>query len=43
MAEREEARGAKDFARADEIREELAALGLGGAGLGRGARWSPRS
>ena len=37
MAEREEARAAKDFARADEIRDRAGGAGLGGAGLGRRA------
>ena len=36
LAEREEARAAKDFERADEIRDRAGRAGLGGARLGRG-------
>ncbi len=43
MAEREEARAAKDFARADEIRDGLAALGWEVRDSAEGAGWSPKA
>jgi cysteinyl-tRNA synthetase len=43
MAEREEARAAKDFARADEIRDRLAALGWEVRDSADGARLVPRA
>ncbi|MFN8216319.1 MAG: cysteine--tRNA ligase [Solirubrobacterales bacterium] len=42
MAEREEARGAKDFARADEIRERLAEMGWEVRDSAEGPRLVPR-
>jgi cysteinyl-tRNA synthetase len=42
MAEREEARGAKDFERADAIRERLAALGWEIRDSSEGPRLVPR-
>ena len=38
---REEARGAKNFARSDEIREELASVGIMLMDGGDGAMWRP--
>jgi cysteinyl-tRNA synthetase len=43
LAEREEARGAKDFGRADQIRDELAALGWEVRDSAEGARLVRRS
>jgi cysteinyl-tRNA synthetase len=42
MAEREEARAAKDFGRADEIRDELAAMGFEVRDSADGPRLVPR-
>jgi cysteinyl-tRNA synthetase len=42
LREREEARAARDYARADEIRDELAALGWGVRDSAEGARLVPR-
>jgi cysteinyl-tRNA synthetase len=42
MAEREEARAAKNYARADEIRDELAAMGLEVRDSADGARLVPK-
>jgi cysteinyl-tRNA synthetase len=42
LAERQEARAAKDFARADEIREQLAALGWEVRDGAEGARLVPK-
>ncbi len=42
LAEREEARGAKDFERADAIRDELAEMGLEVRDSADGARLVPR-
>jgi cysteinyl-tRNA synthetase len=43
LAEREEARAAKDFARADEIRERLAALGWEVRDSSDGAKLVPKA
>jgi cysteinyl-tRNA synthetase len=43
LAEREEARAAKDFARADEIRDKLAELGWEVRDSAEGARLVPRA
>jgi cysteinyl-tRNA synthetase len=43
MAEREEARAAKNYARADEIRDELAAMGLEVRDSAEGPRLVPKS
>ena len=43
MQEREEARAAKDFARADEIRDELAAMGWTVRDSADGPRLVPKS
>jgi cysteinyl-tRNA synthetase len=43
MAEREQARAAKDFARADEIRDELAGLGWEVRDSAAGPRLVPRA
>ena len=43
MAEREEARAAKDFARADEIRDELAELGWDVRDSAEGPRLVPKA
>jgi cysteinyl-tRNA synthetase len=42
MLEREEARGAKDFAKADEIRDQLAALGWEVRDSAEGPKLVPR-
>jgi cysteinyl-tRNA synthetase len=42
IAEREEARGAKNFARADEIRDRLAAMGIVLEDTAEGVRWKRR-
>jgi cysteinyl-tRNA synthetase len=43
VAERDEARGAKDYARSDELRDELQALGLEVMDAAEGTTVRPRS
>jgi cysteinyl-tRNA synthetase len=40
IAQREEARAAKDFATADRVRDQLAAAGIEVEDTAQGARWS---